>query len=544
MYFKNNIILIIFCLFSYIIFHNWEKIHNYKRNNTEIIISKKILNHKNYKKFFYIIKKNNIVIKTDKFLLYINPYGGNIEKVYLLDYSNKLNSKNFFTLLKNKSDFIYQIKSGISQEDNFKKIEDVYKNEIFFSKKKYFQLEKNKNILKVPLIFNKKNILYIKIFTFIKGNYSIIINHQIFNKTKNPINISIFGKINHSSNIPKKYLEKKHSSITIKTFYNIAYSTEYNKFKKYKFSNIKKNNNISINAKNGWIAMLQQYFVSAWILPNLSKKNNIYIKKLSNDVISIGFKSSNYLILSGEKKFFLSKLWIGPKIPEQMSKIAPFLDLTIDYGFLWFLSKPLFKLLNLLFNLIGNWGFSIIIITIIIRIITYPLSKQQYITIAKMNFLQPKIKKIKEKFGNDKKRFSQEIFLLYKKEKLNPFSGFIPFIIQMPIFLALYYVLTNSIELRHASFLFWIQDLSSEDPYYILPILMSITMLVIQKTSKNNYDNNPLQKKISYIIPIFFSLFFLWLPSGLVLYYIINNLITILQQKWIFYIIDKKNYKI
>ncbi|QJC32667.1 membrane protein insertase YidC [Enterobacteriaceae endosymbiont of Donacia dentata] len=541
MYSKNNFILIIFCLFSCTILYNWGKIHNYTKNNTKLIINKNILNHKNYKKFFNITKKNNIIIKTDKLLLYINPYGGNIEKVYFLNYSDKLNSKNFFTLLKNKSDFIYQIKCGILKEGNFKKIEDIYKNEKFFSKKKYFYLGKNKNILKVPLIFNKKNILYVKMFTFIKGSYAITVNHQIFNKTLNPIYISVFGQINHSNNIPKKYLEKK-NNISIKTFNGIAYSTEYNKFKKYKFSNIKKNKNINIYTKNGWIAVLQQYFTSAWIIPNYSKKNNIYIKNISNNIISIGFKTSNHLILSGEKKFFLSKLWIGPKISEQMSKVAPFLDLTIDYGFLWFLSKPLFKLLNLLFNITRNWGFSIILITIIIRIITYPLSKQQYVTIAKMHFLQPKIKKIKEIFGNDKKRFSQEILLLYKKEKLNPFSGFVPFLIQMPIFLALYYVLTNSIELRHTPFLFWIQDLSSEDPYYILPILMSISMLVIQKISKNDYEDDPIQKKIAYIIPIFFSLFFLWLPSGLVLYYIVNNLITILQQKWIYHIINKEHY--
>ncbi|QJC37517.1 membrane protein insertase YidC [Enterobacteriaceae endosymbiont of Donacia thalassina] len=540
---KNNIIVIIFCLFSFIVLSNWQKIHNYMENNKREIINKSIINTNNkYGIFSNIIKHNNILIKTDKFILKINPYGGTIEKVQLLDYLDKLHSKKFFTLLKKNSDFLYQIKSGIIQKSNLKKDQFFNKNIKFFSKSYNFKLKKNKNILKIPLFFLKKNILYIKIFTFIKGNYLIKINHQIFNQSKKPINIGIFGQIDKSSNTPKKYLDKTHNNISVNTFNNVAISTDNNKFKKYKFSNILKNKKININTHHGWIAILQKYFASVWIISDFSRKNNIYIKKISTNIISVGFKSSYYLIFPKKNHIFLSKLWIGPKIQEKMSKITPFLDLTVDYGFLGFLSKPLFKLLNLLFNIIGNWGFSIIIITIFIRIITYPLSKQQYIAIAKMNFLQPKIKKIKKNFNNDKERFSKEIILLYKKENLNPLSGFIPFIIQMPIFLALYYMLTNSIELRHAPFILWIKDLSSEDPYYILPIIMSITMLIIQKISQNNFDNDSIQEKLTYIIPIIFSLFFLWLPSGLVLYYIINNIITILQQKWIFYKINKKYY--
>ncbi|QJC37107.1 membrane protein insertase YidC [Enterobacteriaceae endosymbiont of Donacia vulgaris] len=540
---KNNIIIIIFCLCSVIILNNYQKIYSYIKNDTKSIINKNIINIENKsQKISNIIANNNILVKTNKFLLQINPDGGTIEKVQLLDYLDKLNSKKFFTLLRKNSDFIYQIKSGIIQKNNFKKNQFFNKNFKFFSKSYNFNLKKNKNILKIPLFFIKKNILYIKIFSFTKDNYLININYQIYNKSKKPIYLGIFGQIDKSSYTPKKYLDKKQNNISTKIFNNVAVSTENNKFKKYKFSNILKNKVINISVNYGWIAMLQKYFTSAWIIPKLPQKSNIYITKLFNNIISIGFKSANYLILPGEKYNFTSKLWIGPKIQEKMSKIAPFLDLTIDYGFWSFLSKPLFKLLNLLFNLIGNWGFSIIIITLIIRVLTYPLSKQQYIAIAKMNFLQPKIKKIKKTFGHNKEKFTKEIISLYKKENLNPLSGFIPFIIQMPIFLSLYYTLTNSIELRHASFIFWIKDLSSQDPYYILPIIMSITMLIIQKISQSNFNKDSIQEKFTYIIPIIFSLFFLWLPSGLVLYYIINNIITILQQKWIFYKIQNEYY--
>ncbi|QJC36701.1 membrane protein insertase YidC [Enterobacteriaceae endosymbiont of Donacia simplex] len=540
---KNNIIIIIFCLCSVVILGNWQKIYSYIKNNTKPVINENIINIDNkYKNISNITKNNNILVKTNKFLLQINPYGGTIEKVQLLDYLDKLNSKKFFTLLRKNCDFIYQIKSGIVQKNNLKKNKFFNQDFKFFSKSYNFNFKKNKNILKIPLFFIKKNILYIKIFSFTKDTYLVNISHQIFNKSKKPIRLGIFGQIDKSSYTPKKYLDHQQNNISTNMFNNVAVSTENNKFKKYKFSNILKNKKINISANSGWIAMLQQYFTSVWIIPKLPKKNTIYIKKLFTNVISIGFKSANYLILPGKKYNFSSKLWIGPKIQEKMSKIAPFLDLTIDYGFFGFLSKPLFQLLNLLFNLIGNWGFSIIIITLIIRILTYPLSKQQYIAIAKMNFLQPKIKKIKEIFGDNKEKFTKEIISLYKKENLNPLSGFIPFIIQMPIFLSLYYTLTNSVELRHASFIFWIKDLSSQDPYYILPIIMSITMLIIQKISQNSFNKDSIQEKFTYIIPIIFSLFFLWLPSGLVLYYIVNNLITILQQKWIFYTIQNKYY--
>ncbi|QJC36286.1 membrane protein insertase YidC [Enterobacteriaceae endosymbiont of Donacia cincticornis] len=544
---KNNIFLIIFCLFCFVILNNWQTIFSYTKNNIikNIINSNHINLKKQSRKNFKNIKKDNILIKTDKFFISINLYGGTIEKVQLLDYFEKLHSKKFFTLLRKNTDFIYQIKSGVIKNDKFKKNINFYKNSKFFTNSNFFTFKKNQNILKIPFFFIKNNILYVKTFILKKGSYLIKIHHQIFNLDNKPISIGIFGQIDKSSITPQKYLDKKHNNVTMKTFDGVAFSTKNTKFKKYKFPYILKKKNIQFKTYNGWIAMLQQYFTSVWIFPHFNQENTVYIKKIFTNIISIGFKSPFYLILPGQKHNFTSQLWIGPKIQKTMSTIAPFLDLTIDYGFLGFLSKLLFKLLNFIFSIVKNWGISIIIITIIIRILTYPLSKQQYITVTKMSDLQPEIQKIKEKFSNNKERLNKEIISLYKRENLNPFAGFFPFIIQMPIFLALYYMLISSIELRHAKFIFWIQDLSSEDPYYILPIIMSITMLVIQYFSQNKYEsNNFIKNKFTYIIPIVFSFFFLWLPSGLVLYYIINNLITILQQKWIIYQINNQNYKI
>ncbi|QJC33883.1 membrane protein insertase YidC [Enterobacteriaceae endosymbiont of Donacia provostii] len=540
---KNNIFLIIFCLFSFIILNNWKKIHNYTKNNIiKKIISNSVFLEKKPKNIIKNIKKDTILVKTDKFYISINNNGG-IEQVKLLNFFEKLHNKKFFTLLRKKSNFVYQVNNGIIKNERNYDV-DFYKNNKFFTYSKFFILKKNQTKLKIPFFFIKNNILYIKTFIFTKGSYLIKINHSLFNLCNKPISLGFFSEINKSSITPQKYLNKKHNNMTIKTFDGVAFSTNKINFKKYKFSDILKKKNIHLNDYTRWIAMLQQYFTAVWILPHFSEKNTIYINKKNTNIISIGFKSPYYLILPGQKHNFKSQLWIGPKIPKIMSKISPFLDLTIDYGILGFLSKLLFQLLNFIFSIVNNWGLSIIIITLIIRILLYPLSEKQYITIAKMNFLQPEIQKMKEKYGNNKEIFSKKIISLYKENNINPFSGFFIFIIQMPIFLALYYMLINSIELRHAKFLFWIQDLSSEDPYYILPIFMSLTMIVIQYLSQNKYENNnSIQSKFIYIIPFVFSFFFLWLPSGLVLYYIINNIFTILQQKWIMYKMNNKNYK-
>ena len=222
-----------------------------------------------------------------------------------------------------------------------------------------------------------------------------------------------------------------------------------------------------------------------------------------------------------------------------MAAIAPHLDLTVDYGWLWFISQPLFKLLKFIHSFVGNWGFSIIVITFIVRGIMYPLTKAQYTSMAKMRLLQPKLAAMRERIGDDKQRMSQEMMALYKAEKVNPLGGCLPLVIQMPIFPALYYMLMSSVELRHAPFILWIHDLSAQDPYYILPILMGITMYFIQKMSPTTVTD-PMQQKIMTFMPVIFTVFFLWFPAGLVLYYIVSNPVTILQQQLIYRGLEKR----
>ncbi|MCX9457925.1 membrane protein insertase YidC, partial [Vibrio cholerae] len=232
-------------------------------------------------------------------------------------------------------------------------------------------------------------------------------------------------------------------------------------------------------------------------------------------------------------------LWVGPKLQDAMEKVAPNLDLTIDYGWLWFIAKPMFQLLQFLHGIVGNWGVAIILITFIVKGLLYPLTKAQYTSMAKMRMLQPKLQAMRERLGDDRQRMSQEMMELYKKEKVNPLGGCLPLLLQMPIFIALYWTLMESVELRHAPFMLWIHDLSAPDPYYILPILMGVSMFFLQKLSPSAVTD-PIQQKVMNFMPVMFTVFFLWFPSGLVLYWLVSNCVTIIQQQVIYRSLEKK----
>ncbi|CAG8937996.1 unnamed protein product, partial [Penicillium salamii] len=349
--------------------------------------------------------------------------------------------------------------------------------------------------------------------------------------------LSLFGQLKQTIDLPK-HRDTGSNNFALHTFRGAAYSTSESKYEKYKFDTIADNENLNATTSNGWVAMLQQYFATAWV-PRTEGTNTLYTSNLGNGVAAIGYKSAPVTIAAGAQQNLGATLWVGPEIQDKMAAIAPHLDLTVDYGWLWFISQPLFKLLKFIHSFIGNWGFSIIVITFIVRGIMYPLTKAQYTSMAKMRMLQPKIQAMRERLGDDKQKQSQEMMALYKAEKVNPLGGCLPLVIQMPIFLALYYMLSGSVELRHAPFILWIHDLSAQDPYYILPILMGITMFFIQKMSPTTVTD-PMQQKIMTYMPVIFTVFFLWFPSGLVLYYIVSNLVTILQQQLIYRGLEKR----
>ncbi|ALD14988.1 membrane protein insertase [Buchnera aphidicola (Aphis glycines)] len=528
---QRNVFIFVFLFVSFLLWQKWQNqsfSNHYKNEKSSININ-----------FARKDCRNQIIIKNDVIRLVINMYGGDIEEASLLTYKDKLNSSKPLKLLETGSDFIYQAQSGLIGRDG----PDNAKNHsrpLYHAKNNFFELKKNQKELRVPISFiNKNNIVYTKTFVLKPDKYDIKIEYKIHNLSKNNLQLRMFGQLKQTIKLPKER-DVDSGNFALQTFRGAAYSSADTKYEKYKFDNIANNQQLHVLTKSGWIAMLQQYFSVAWILEEDTNLNTIYTSCINHNIATIGYKSSFFNIFPGSQAIITSKIWIGPAVQKDMALVAPNLDLTVDYGWLWFLSQPLFKLLSILHNIVGNWGFSIVLITFIMKALTYPLTKAQYVSMAKMRKLQPKINEIKNNFGENKQRMSQEIMNLYKEEKINPLGGCLPVFIQMPIFLSLYYMLIGSVELRHAPFILWIKDLSDQDPYYVLPIIMGITMFFIQKTS-SSHAADPLQQKIVHFMPVVFTLFFLWFPAGLVLYYIVSNLVTIIQQKIILFNLEKRN---
>ena len=279
----------------------------------------------------------------------------------------------------------------------------------------------------------------------------------------------------------------------------------------------------------GWVAMIQHYFAAAWV-PGAADTNHYYSKSLANGRFALGVVSPAKAVSPGGTGQFTLALYVGPKIQERMQDVAPHLERTVDYGWLWLIAEPLFWLLSWIHGFVGNWGWAIIILTILIKLAFFQLSATSYKSMARMRKLQPRITQLRERYAADKQRMNQAMMELYRQEKINPLGGCLPILVQIPVFIALYWVLLESVELRQASFIGWLDDLSLHDPYFVLPVAMGVTMLIQQKLNPTPPD--PMQAKIMMALPFVFTFFFLFFPSGLVLYWFVNNVLSIVQQ-WV-----------
>jgi YidC/Oxa1 family membrane protein insertase len=314
----------------------------------------------------------------------------------------------------------------------------------------------------------------------------------------------------------------------VSTFTGPAVYTESGKFQKINFSDVEKGKqNYVTHADNGWIAMLQHYFVAAW-LPSAGASREFYTRKVGNDLYTAGLILPVGTIQPGASATVTVPLYAGPQEGAKLKALAPGLDLTIDYGWLTIIATPLFYVLSWIHGWVGNWGFAIILLTVLIKAIFFPLSAASYKSMAKMRVIQPKLERLKQQYGDDRAKLNQAMMEMYKTEKINPLGGCLPMLVQIPVFIALYWVLLGSVELRHAPFIGWIHDLSAQDPFYILPVLMTISMFVQQRMSPKPPD--PVQAKVMMIMPLAFSFMFFFFPAGLVLYWVVNNVLSIAQQ--------------
>ena len=465
--------------------------------------------------------KRFITAQTDVLKVKINLQNGDVVGAKLLDYPVSLEEKNTpFSLLQEGAFDKYVANSSLFTVDN-----SAIKNLDFDFKasQQHYQLD-NQNQLQVVLTGQKDGLAVTKTFTFLKGQYLIKVDYNIQNTAEQPWKGYMNTQLLRAS--PQ---EDQSSIFHVGSYTGASYSQPgKHQYEKVSFSQMNKSN-LNVDVKGGWIAMQEHYFVTAWV-PNASSQNKIYTRTVGEQYI-IGSVSNAINIAPGQATQIGSQLYAGPEITSVLKEIAPGLDLTVDYGWLWFISKFLFSVMKAINSVLGNWGWSIVLVTVLIKLAFYRLSATSYKSMAGMRKLQPKIQALKERYGDDKAKMSQATMELYRNEKVNPLGGCLPIIIQIPVFIALYWVLLESVELRQAPFILWIKDLAAADPYHILPIIMGGTMVIQQKL--NPAPPDPMQAKIMMFLPVLFTFLFWSFPSGLVLYWIVNNTLSILQQWYI-----------
>ncbi len=462
-------------------------------------------------------------VKTDVMNLAIDLKQGDVINAELLAYPADMLEKNKpFILLKNDTNAKYVAESHIFVV-NDKKIQDLNFN--FHSAKVNYELPKKQENLVVTLEGSTKDGLTVqKEFRFKRGSYLIEVRYIVMNN-----GTAAWKGYMSTELLQKAPIEDKSSMFHVGSFTGASYSNPgQHRYKKITFKDMSKEN-LDLDATGGWIAMQQHYFLSTWI-PDPSVKNRFYTRYSNNDYM-IGAVTPAINLAPMAKTILQTRLYLGPEVTDTLKAIAPGLDLTVDYGWLWFLSAILFTFMTKIYSVVGNWGWSIVLVTVLIKLAFYKLSATSYKSMAGMRKLQPKLLAMRERYGDDKAKISQATMALYREEKVNPLGGCLPIIIQIPVFIALYSVLLESVQLRQAPFIFWIADLASSDPYHVLPVIMGITMLIQQRL--NPAPPDPMQAKIMMFLPILFTGLFWNFPAGLVLYWIVNNSLSILQQWYI-----------
>lgn len=469
-----------------------------------------------------------ITVKSNVVTLKIDPRGGDIVSATLRQYPTELNGDIDFTLLNSNPGQYYTAQSGLvgtngTDKNGVRPIYDVEK----------FNYDATETANTVALTLYHDNMAIVKTFTVEPNSYLIRVSHDIVNNSLDTKQVRQFAQLNQVVQGPE-------TSMFMQNYRGAAYSTSDKLYEKFDFDDFG-DERLSESTQGGWVSMIQHYFVSAWIPPQ-SEQNNIYSIDSNGTKAIIGFTGESTTIAPATSVSLATQLYVGPKDQKYLGTLAEGLDLTIDYGIFWWLAKPLFWLLTFIYSFAQNWGFAIIGTTIVVKTLLFYFTQKQYESMAKLRAIQPKMEALKSRFADDRQKLSQGMMELYKKEKVNPMGGCLPLLIQMPIFLALYWVLLESVELRHADFIFWIDDLSSMDPFFVLPILTGASMYLLQRLQPMNIQD-PMQAKIMQYMPVAMSIFFIWFPSGLVLYWFISNVITIIQAKLIYASMEKKGLK-
>lgn len=461
-------------------------------------------------------------VRTDVIDVAIDPVGATITGVNLLNYAVSVERPDEpFTLMSDDPAHFLVAQSGLQSSAGVPAPTHL---EPMRTEASDYRLADGQDTIDVPFTWEEGGVRVTKTLTFTRDSYQVQVAYRVENGSGAPYTVNQYRQLK------RKPGTKDERQQFVNTYIGGVVSTTDDVYQKVKFADMEKAN-LDLPATGGWVAMIQHYFAAAWIPPE-GEVETAYTRFLpGEDRYLIGMVSPPVTMAPGAVQDFASRAYIGPKVQDRLAAAAPNLDLTVDYGYVTIIARPLFWLLKSIHNLIGNWGFAIIILTFLIKAAFYKLSEASYRSMARMKKLQPKLASLKERHGDDRAAMGQATMELYKKEKVNPLGGCLPMIIQIPVFISLYWTLLESIELRQAPWILWIQDLSIRDPYYVLPVVMVVTMLLQQRLNPAPVD--PIQAKVFQFLPLMFGVFFAFFPAGLVLYYIVNNTLSISQQYYI-----------
>lgn len=472
------------------------------------------------------VSGDSVQVRTDTLNVTIALTGGDIVHTSLPQYPYSLDTPNVpFRMFENNQTRTYIAQSGLVGEDGI----DSETRARYSAGQELYELGDAEELEVVLTHETDNGLLVNKVYTFSRGDYDVAVRFDLINEGSDTIRTNMFGQLRRD----KSADPSAGGGIGMRSYLGATFSTEDSAYEKVKFGELD-DGRFTGSKIGGWVAMLQHYFLSAWV-PAADEKNSYYGQKGSNGDYYIGFQAPTVVVGPGESQSTGATLYVGPKDQAELEMLADNLEKTVDYGWLWWIATPLFALMKFIHSLVGNWGWSIVLMTLTVKTVLYPLTASSYRSMGKMRKFAPKIQELRDQFGDDRQKMSQEMMKLYQKEKLNPLGGCLPMLIQMPVFIALYWVLMESVELRQSPFIFWIQDLSLKDPYFVLPLLMGASMF-LQMRMQQQPTMDPMQAKIMQFMPVMFTFMFLWFPAGLTLYWFVNNVTTIVQQ----YTVNKK----
>lgn len=460
-----------------------------------------------------------IRVVTDMVIAEIDTVGGDLRRLELLQQPSAEDKDIPYTLLQDRGERIHVAQSGLVGE-GLPNHKTIYQPE---SGKLNYELAAGEDEISVRLFAPEANGLnVVKVYTFHRDSYVIDTRFEIQNDSTTTAQPFVYSKMLRNN------VEPPSKTRLLPTYLGAAFYTDEEKYQKYSLSDFEKGDpGVEKNANDGWVAMLEHYFVTAW-LPPQDTAREFFIKQQNDGLFSAGLITPVDSIAPGETKSITLPLYAGPTEQHRLENLAPGLELTVDYRWLAIIAKPLFQLLSFYHSLADNWGIAIILLTVTIKLLFFPLSAAGYRSMAKMRVVTPKLKRIQEQYKGDRQRLNQAMMELYKQEKINPMGGCLPILVQVPVFIALYWTILAAVELRYAPFALWITDLSAPDPLYILPAVMGISMFV--QTKLNPTPTDKLQARIMQIMPVAFCIIFFFFPVGLVLYSLVNNILSILQQ--------------